>query len=222
MPRRQRFSSAGYVFHVLNRGAGRQRIFDADDEYDAFVTLLERARVRTDMRVLAYCLMPNHFHLLLWPQTDDALSDFMQWLTVTHSQRRHAHLGTAGTGPIYQGRFKSFPVQEDDHFLSVARYVLRNALRANLVRRAELWKWNSLWQTEQQRSDVELSRWPVLPGSQWLDYVNEPQTESELAAIRHSCQTGRPFGIKDWVKTTAQRLGLEKSLHSRGNPGKPF
>jgi hypothetical protein len=88
------------------------------------------------MRLLAYCLMPNHFHLLVWPRADGDLSQFLRWLTVTHTQRWHAHHRTAGTGHLYQGRFKSFPVQSDEHFLTVCRYVERNALRANLVGRA--------------------------------------------------------------------------------------
>lgn len=220
MPRRSRFSSAGYVFHVLNRGVGRQNLFDDEVDYDAFVRLLETGRRHVPIRILAYSLMPNHFHLMLWPENDDALSEFMHWLTMTHTQRRHAKLATSGTGPIYQGRFKSFPVQEDGHFLTVARYVERNALRAALVSRAEYWKWSSLWQRYHARVDVQLSPWPLGPGSEWVDYVNQPQTESELNTIRHSVNTGRPFGANDWIRESAKRLGLESTLRSRGNPGR--
>jgi REP element-mobilizing transposase RayT len=133
MPRRTRFSSAGYVFHVLNRAAGRRTIFENAADYDAFVALLEEARRQVPMPILAYCVMPNHWHLVLWPETDDALSAYIHWLSVTHAQRWHAFHGTAGTGPLYQGRFKSVPVQMDDHYLTMCRYVERNALRANLV-----------------------------------------------------------------------------------------
>jgi putative transposase len=211
---------AGYVFHVLNRGAGRQAIFDDETDYDSFIRLIEQARRRVPLRILAFCLLPNHFHLLLWPESDESLAEFMHWLTVTHSQRRHAKLKTTGTGPIYQGRFKSFPVQEDDHYLVATRYVERNALRAQLVQRAELWKWCSLWQTEQERSDITLSPGPVERGSEWLNYVNEPQSELELGSLRHSCKTGRPFGGNEWTKATAKKLGLEQTLRSRGNPGR--
>jgi putative transposase len=219
MPRRSRFATAGYVFHVINRGAGRQRLFDDESDYDAFISLMEQARQRIGMRVLAYCLMPNHFHLVLWPETDDALGDYMHWLTTTHSQRRHGKLKTTGTGPIYQGRFKSFPVEQDDHFFCVARYTERNALRADLVTRAELWKWCSLWQRNRDRTDVQLTEWPVPRGSEWVHYVNEPQSELELSTLRHSCKTGRPYGGADWTKTTAKNLGLEHTLKGRGNPG---
>jgi putative transposase len=72
MPRRPRFSQAGYVFHVLNRGANRQTLFDNAGDYDAFAGMLDRARQQVDMRILAFCLMPNHWHLVVWPSTDDA------------------------------------------------------------------------------------------------------------------------------------------------------
>jgi len=81
--------------------------------------------------------MPNHWHFLFWPRKDGELSEVMRLLSVTHTQRWHAHRHTAGTGPVYQGRFKSFPVQSDEHFLTVARYVERNPVRTNLVLRAE-------------------------------------------------------------------------------------
>jgi putative transposase len=94
--------------------------------------------------------MPNHWHLLLWPRNDGELSEVMRWITVTHAQRWHAHRQSSGSEPVYQGRFKSFPVQTDEPFLMVARYVERNALRAKLVERAEEWQWSSLWQLSQK------------------------------------------------------------------------
>jgi REP element-mobilizing transposase RayT len=103
--------------------------------------ILSEAHRRTGIRIAAYCLMPNHWHLSLWPRTDGELSEVTRWITVTHTQRWHAHKNSSGTGPVYQGRFKSFPVQTDEHFISVARYVERNALRAKLVERAEEWRW---------------------------------------------------------------------------------
>lgn len=219
MPRRPRFSTGGYVFHVLNRGAGRQTLFESEGDYDAFVLLIEEARRQVAMRVLAYCVMPNHWHLVLWPENDNALSEFMRWLTTTHSVRWHAWYKTAGTGPVYQGRFKSFPIQADDHFLAVCRYVERNALRAQLVRRAELWKWCSLWQREQCAAPVSLSPWPIPAGQFWVEHVNDAQTEAEVESIRQSIVRGRPYGDARWVRRTALSLGLASTLRSRGSPG---
>ena len=113
MPRPRRAAEGGLVYHVLNRANARQTIFESDEDYAAFERVLAQAVVRWDMRLLAYCLMPNHFHLLVWPRDDGDLSQFMRWLTVTHTQRWHPHHGTAGSGHVYQGRFKSFPVESD-------------------------------------------------------------------------------------------------------------
>ena len=222
MPRRHRFADGGYVYHVLNRAVGRSTIFEQQGDYDAFLRTLEEARREVAMRVLAYCVMPNHFHLVLWPQADGALSQYMQWLTMSHTQRWHAAHGTAGTGPIYQGRFKSFPVQEDDHFYSVCRYVERNPLRANLVSRAELWKWSSLWQATNGTSAVTLDRWPLARSTRWLAHVNEPQSEAELASLRRSVQRGAPYGDDSWTTRTAKALGLISTLRAPGRSRSRF
>jgi len=132
MGRPRRVAPGGYVYHVLNRANARLRIFDDSADYEAFERVLLQAVERTQTRLLAYCVMPNHWHLVVWPKTDGELSRFVGWLTLTHTQRWHAHRRSAGAGHLYQGRFKSFPVQEDEHFYSVCRYAERNALRANL------------------------------------------------------------------------------------------
>lgn len=151
MPRRRRVATGGYVFHVLNRATARERIFETDGDYVAFERVMVETLERVPVRLLSYCLMPNHWHLVLWPKrgADNDLSEFMRLLTVTHTQRWHSAHGTAGTGPLYQGRFKSFPIQGDEHFLTVCRYVERNALRANIVDLAEMWQWSSLWHRTQ-------------------------------------------------------------------------
>src|SRR5215831_2648062 len=149
MARRTRCSDAGYVYHVLNRAVGRAMLFAKSADYAAFEQVLRQAHQRSGMRLLAYAALPNHWHLVVWPAEDGALSTYAQWLTVTHVRRWHAHYHSEGTGPVYQGRFKSFPVQVDDHFLTVCRYVERNPLRANLVKRAEDWHWSNLWHRAQ-------------------------------------------------------------------------
>ena len=116
MPRRPRIATGGLVYHVLNRRVGRLPLFDTNQDYVAFERVLEETIARTGIRLLAYCVMPNHWHLLLWPRNDEDLSESLRWLTVTHTQRWHVAHRTAGTGPLYQGRFKSFPVQTDAHF----------------------------------------------------------------------------------------------------------
>jgi putative transposase len=222
MPRRPRKSTGGIVYHVLNRAVGKLRLFEQDDDYAAFERVLEEACERSLTRLLSFCLMPNHWHLLIWPREDGELSEMMRWLTVTHTQRWHAHYHSSGTGPIYQGRFKSFPVQSDEHFITVARYVERNALQANLVERAQDWRWSSMWRRRQADKALAgiLSEWPVSRPSDWTRRVNRPMTEKERAAVRKSIQRGRPFGDECWTKEMARELSLESTLRPRGRPRK--
>jgi putative transposase len=144
MPRVGRAAAGGVIYHVLNRGNGRQRLFHKPQDYDAFVRLLAEVKEALPVRVLSYCLMPNHWHLVLWPHRDGELSRFILRLATAHVRRHFAHYHNTSGGHLYQGRFKSFPVQEDRHFLTVCRYVEANPIRANLVKRAEEWKWSSL------------------------------------------------------------------------------
>ena len=174
------------------------------------------------MRICAYALMPNHFHLVLWPRKDGDLSRFMQWLTMTHTQRWHAHRHSAGHGHLYQSRFKSFPIQANPHFLSVCRYVERNALRAKLVKRAEDWVWCSLACREQKldTSAALLDDWPVDRPRGWRRLVNEPQSEKELDRPHTCLRRGQPYGDEAWTRRTAVKLGLESSLRPVGRSRK--
>lgn len=211
----------GFVYHVLNRAVARATIFSKPGDFAAFEKVLRQAQAWVPMRLLAYCCMPNHWHLVLWPQADGDLSEYLRWLTVTHTQRWHAHYHTNGTGPLYQGRFKSFPIQADDHFLTVCRYVERNALRARLVDRAESWRWSSLWHRFRASPALPLADWPVPIPSCWLDYLQQAETEAELAALRQSVRRGAPFGDTVWQHHTAVRLGLQTTLRPRGRPRQP-
>lgn len=220
MPRRPRLAAGDLAYHVLNRRVGRLPLFEKPADYAAFEQILAEAQAQTKIRIATYCLMPNHWHLLLWPRQDGELSEVLRWITVTHTQRWHAHHHTAGTGPVYQGRFKSFPVQTDEHFLTVARYIERNALRAKLVTRAEDWQWSSLWRRDQRDETLTtwLSNWPVARPRDWLTRVNRPQSASELESLRTSVQRGRPFGEEAWVRRMVKRFGMEATLRPRGRP----
>ncbi len=151
-----------------------------------------------------------------------SLAAFMQRLTITHVRRWQEHRGYAGLGHVYQGRYKSFPVESDEHFWVVARYVERNALRANLVLRAEEWRWSSLWQrchrTGEERS--LLAAWPIDMPANWLERVNQTDDAQELESLRRSVQRGRPFGQPEWQKEIAKRLGLESAYRPTGRPRK--
>ena len=164
------------VYHVLNRAVARLALFEKEGDYEACERVLTEALNEHPTRLLAYCLMPNHWHLVVWPRQDGELTEFLRWLTHTHAMRWHAHFGTSGTGHLDQGRFKAFPMQMDEHFYTVVRYVERNALRANLVDRAEAWRWGSLWRRSSATPEKQqlLSSWPLSEPSHWKDHVNAP------------------------------------------------
>ena len=222
MGRPLRVALGGLVYHVLNRANARLTIFDSDDDYDAFERVLEEATDRLSMRVLSYCVMPNHWHLLLWPRLDGDLSRFVGWITLTHTQRWHANRDSAGSGHVYQGRFKSFVVQSDEHLLTVCRYVERNPLRANLVKRAENWPWSSLWRWKfgSAQAKALLSDWPIERPRGWVAWTNRPLTQAEHGALEHCVRRQKPFGAEAWVKRTVKRLGLESTIRPRGRPPK--
>src|SRR3954451_4870667 len=221
MPRPKRICPRGMVFHCLNRSVARLTIFEKDADYIAFEKVLEEARERIPLRILAYTVMPNHWHLVVWPQTDSEVIELLQWLTVTHTMRWHSHYHTGGTGHLYQGRFKSFPVQSDEHLFTVLRYVERNPVRAGLAKRVENCRWGSAYRRHQAGEDASLlSRWPLERRRNWLDFVNRPQTEAEVEALRRCVQRGTPFGSEHWIKRSAMRLDLHSALRPRGRPKK--
>jgi len=231
MGRPLRESAGGVVYHVLNRRVLRLTLFEHDNDYLAFERVLVEAMRRDEApELFSLCLMPNHWHLLLRPRENGDLSKWMQWLTVTHTHRWHSHHETTGTGPLYQGRFKCFPVQTDAHFLTAARYVERNALRAKLqgIESAEQWRWSTLWlrhrankrrltETEQLLA-ASVADWPVNRPSDWLRRVNRAETAAELAAMQLSLTRGRPFGSDKWSRQISDQLGLHSTLRERGRP----
>jgi REP element-mobilizing transposase RayT len=139
-PRSARYAPGGYGYHALNRAVARHALVHKPADYAAFERVLARAQSRHPTPILAYCLTPNHRHVVLWPEADDELSRFLRRLTHTHTMRRHAHDHTAGTGHLDQGRLKAFPVEADECLYAVLRYVERTAPRAGSVERAEGWR----------------------------------------------------------------------------------
>jgi len=211
MPRSARASAGGYCYHVINRGNARAEVFHKDEDLEAFVRIMGEAGLRVPMRVVAYCLLRNHFHLVLWPRADADLSRWMHWLLTTHVRRYLRHY--RHSGHVWQGRFKAFPIQQDEHLLTVFRYVERNPLRTGLVERAQDWRWSSLL-PDAEGPSLDPGQTPR--GSNWLEFVNTPMTESEVAAIQLSLRRDRPYGTDTWTNETAGCLGLEYSIRARG------
>jgi putative transposase len=223
MPRTVRVAPAGVIFHVLNRANARARIFDKDPDYEAFLRIIGETARLIPVEIFAYTIMPNHWHMVLRPIKDKDLGNFIQRLTTTHVRRWHLHRNSVGSGHLYQGTYKSFPIQDDEHFLTVCRYVEQNPLRAGLVQRAEDWRWSSLRSSitrTTKQGDVVLTEWPVPKPADWVSFVNDALTMKELEELRLSAQRGRPFGSESWKTGTASQLALESTLRARGRPRK--
>jgi putative transposase len=218
MPRTARAIVADYCYHVINRGNRKATLFHERADYEQFLALIARAQQRQYLPILAGSLMPNHIHLVVRPKASLDLAKWTHWLFTTHVRWYHAKYST--TGRIWQGRFKAFLIQQDHHLLTVMRYVERNALRANLVDRAEDWEWGSLAWRRSSVPPTKLTESPVSLPSYWRQLVNEPQSAAELAAIRACVNRQRPFGDGDWVAQQAAELGLEHSLQPIGRPRK--
>ncbi len=222
MPRINRTDIGNYCYHIINRANARLPIFFKEEDYELFENVLEEAKEKYDMRILAYHLMPNHFHLVLYPKDDGDLGKFMQWLTLTHTQRWHQSKNTKGTGHLYQGRYKSFIIQDDRHLVSVISYVERNALRARLVKRAENWKFSSLWR-KLYRNDQQkklLSAWPIPEPEDYLSFVNTLQSKEEEESIRLSVVKGKPYGNESWSMKIIKKFGLESTIRLPWRPKK--
>lgn len=220
MARAPRIDVGNEVYHVINRANGRLKIFEEDWMYQDFEYLLNEMKEQYEMRILAYALMPNHWHLLLYPKEDGDLSESMRWLGTAHTRRYHAQTGTIGGGHLYQGRYKSFIVETDIHFLTVLKYIERNPVRARLSKKAESWKWGSAYRrvsgTLKQRE--LLGEMPVELPRNYKHWINEPEPSEELAEIRESIRKGIPYGRESWRSRMIKHYGLEQVLREPGRP----
>jgi len=235
MPRTARVDVADHCYHVLNRANARYRMFGTEADFEAFERVLAEAVVRAvgAVSLYAYCVLGNHWHLVIRTHASGAMGAFMKWLTTTHASRYRVAHRQVGMGALYQGRYKSFLVQEASHFLTVCRYVERNAARASLVERAEDWRWSSLWRWRNGDAEAKSILWPwplVASGideparfnrpRHWLRTVNTPLNEPELEALRRAASRNRPFGEQSWVKQMAARYQLDSTLRPPGRPRK--
>ncbi len=193
MTRGPRIDIGDQVYHVINRANGRANLFYSDADYADFKYLLNEIRETYDMRILAYVLMPNHWHLLLFPRKDGDLQKAMHWLTTSHVRRHHARKGTVGHGHLYQGTYKSFRVDTDQYFLTVLKYIERNAARAGLAESAEGWRWGSAYQRLNQASTAEnlLAELPVPLPAKYQEWINDPEPAELLKSIRESVRGGK-------------------------------
>jgi putative transposase len=245
MSRTARSAPRGLVYHVLNRSVGKMKMFRRDADFDAFERIIVEAHERHPLRLLDYCIMPTHWHFVVWPEKEGEMTNFFRWLAHTHAMRWRVAHNTVGYGHFYQDRFKSFVVKRDNHFLTLCRYVERNALTAGLVERAEQWRYGGLYARAAQATATAtataaaaaaaaaaatasaphpigalLSEWPIHRPDNWTELVNRPMTQKELERVRLSMARGQPLGPDDWTRRTAARLNLQHTLRREGRPTK--
>ena len=218
MPRVARGLAGNSVYHVLNRGNGRQQVFHKHRDYEAFINLMKQAKERYSVKISAYCLMPNHFHMVVMPDKGEQLSRWMQWLMTSHVRRYHRHHGSSGH--IWQGRFKSFVIEKDEHLLMVLRYVEGNPVRAGLVQSAKEWLWSSHNERIHKSNDSLIDAVQIELPANWDRYVDRPLTEEELEGLRQSVNRQSPYGETEWQIKTTRELGLESTIRARGRPRK--
>jgi putative transposase len=227
MGRLPRVVDHGLVYHAINRGNNRAAVFADDEDHLAFLESVAATRDRYPFRLFGYCLMTNHFHLLLRPEPGQSISRILQSLTVTHTWRYHKQ--NQSSGHVWQGRFKSPVVQDGVHLLVVLRYIEANPLRAGMVADPAEYRWSSFQQHGTGRDDPLLSSFPewnelgrtdAERRKRWRTKVRAGQDEAEITAVRRSLQSGRPFGEQQWTEGMARRLNIELNPRPRGRPPK--
>jgi len=222
MPRKKRITKGGIAYHVFNRANGKLRIFKKNLDFLAYENILAEGIERFGMRLCGYCIMSNHWHLLLWPAADNAVQDFMGWTTLTHAKRWHAAHGTTGIGHLYQGRYKSFPVQSNSHYLRILRYIEAGPLKAGIAETAADWQWSSFTHRNDPESKsakpFTVSPGPVKIPASWPQIVNRVISKEESDKIENCIKRGCPYGEKDWAINIAEQLSLESTMTRKGRP----
>ena len=216
MPYRRRRNAQATYFHVVNRSVRKAAIFLRPGDYRAFQQVLREGLEMYPVELLAYCILSNHWHLLVRPSGSKVLSDFMRWVSATHAIRWHVSHQSRGQGPVYQGRFTAVPLEASGELVTVCRYVERNALSAGLVKHAEDWPWCSLADRLQDHSAVPLVSTPFLTSDTWVAYVNAVLTTREYVRAA----TSAPSGVRSVEKTSEVVLAktVEKTSEVLGAP----
>jgi putative transposase len=180
------------VYHAVNRGNDRKIIYHDSRDYMSFTALMMEGAQRFPVRIFGYCLMPNHFHLLLEPCEENALSDFMEWVTGRYACGLRRRTETVGHGHVFQRRFWSAPVNGENGFLMVLRYIERNPVRGNLVPVADLWPWSSY--VGRAARHKGLCALPCELPTTWAEMVHTIEDEKVLQSIRSALvrSPGRP------------------------------
>ena len=220
MVRQPRLDIADEIYHVINRANARWRIFKTARDYGVILDSLEETLEKFPLDIFSFCIMPNHWHFSIRPHQNGDIGKFFGKFTQKVTQRWHVAHHTTGSGHLFQGRFKSFLVEQNSYFLQLMRYIEANPLRAKLVIRAEDWQWSSLYlrMHDLGRSQKLLAPWPIDIPKDYLKFVNQLLPKTNLDSIRRSVVRGNPLGSEVWVQQAVRKHGLDYTLRSPGRP----
>ena len=205
MPRMARLVIPGYPHHVTQRGSRRQVTFFEDADYVAYLKLIETTKTAADVEIWAYCLMPNHVHMVAVPQESQGLA---KMLSITHHcYARRVNAVHGWRGHLWQERFHSF-VMDEAHLLAAVRYIELNPVRAGLCREVDQWRWSSVHAHFRGESDAIVTTAPMLEMvSDWRQYLSLDRTPKLTDALRSHSRTGRPAGEDDFIATLESLSG---------------
>lgn len=223
MPRAPRQSVGGLIYHVYNEARGRRKLFESDADYAAFTAVLEEGQERyPQVQLLAFCLVPSRFHVVIKPKSDGELSQFMRWVTQTHGHRWRNIGRRVGRGGMYQGRFRSFVVQENQHVLVLCRYIEQLPVREAFSKTAQAWPWSSAGVRAgagpAKAARPHLDSWPVRRPGNWLKLINDSMPKPDVERVETSIIRSRPLGDPPWQQRIARKLHLEHTLRPIGRP----
>jgi putative transposase len=215
MARLARVVAPGIPHHVIQRGNRRQKTFFNEDDYRFYLKLMAQWCETYQVEAWAYCLMPNHVHLILVPQTKEGLS-----LAIGEAHRRYTrriNFREDWRGHLWQGRFSSF-IMGDSHLLACVRYVELNPVRAGLVKAPENWPWSSAGPHINGRDDILVKTGPLqqLIKKDWKTFLCGTVQEPEMALFRKHERTGRPLGDDGFIKNMESVLDRRLTPQKRG------
>jgi len=222
MARQPRVDIPNEIYHVINRSNARWSIFKTDGDYQNVLNALEETLELIPLSIFSFTLMPNHWHFAVKPGNNGDMGKFFGKFTQKVTQRWHASHHTAGSGHLFQGRFKSFLVEKDSYFFQLMQYIEANPLRAKMVKRAEDWPWGSLYLrlNDPAKANNLLTAWPMDVPKNYLNLLNKPLKNQELNNIRHAVLRSSPLGGQSWIKNKVERYNLQHTIRREGRPNK--
>ena len=216
MSRIARVVVPGYPHHITQRGNRRAQTFFSDGDYRAYIRFLAKEKELAEAEIWAYCLMPNHTHVVVVPKRPDSLAALFKEAHRKYTRRINSRM--RWSGHLWQERFHSFPMDEL-HTFNAVRYVELNPVRAGICETAQEWPWSSVHAHMRKEDDLLVRVEPMLQRvKNWDAYLDEDVPESVLKLIRQHGRTGRPVGSEDFVRALERKTG--RSLRKR-KPGPP-